>query len=188
MTTNAAPCRRPAVETSLEGTSVSLPPQRSLVMVQIKQILLPTDCSECSAPATHYAFDFAKQFDAELHLLHVVEDVRAVIPDYYYGAVEWPKDYLEQIETGARRRLEKLICAHGADKQRSSPAIRHGRAFAEIVRYAEEQSIDLIVIGTHGRSGLAHVLMGSVAERVVRHAPCPVLTVRPDSSSCRETE
>lgn len=154
-------------------------------MVQIKRILLPTDFSPCSTQATKYAFHLAAQLGAELHLLHVIEDLRAVVPDYYYGAVEWPKDLLEQMETGALQGLEKLVEAHGDAQQRPVLAVRQGRPREAIVLYAEEHKMDLVVIGSHGRSGVGRFLMGSVAERVVRHAPCPVLTVRPDS--CRET-
>lgn len=150
-------------------------------MDAIKRILQPTDFSECSAQATQYAFHLAAQLGAQLHLLHVIEDLRAVVPDYYYGAVVWPQDLLEQMEAGAQRSLEKLVEAHGDTAQPAVLAVRQGTPFRTIVKYAEEHDVDLVVIGSHGRSGLGRMVMGSVAERVVRHAPCPVLTVRADS-------
>ncbi len=149
-------------------------------MDPIKRILLSTDFSECSVQATQHAFYLAAQLGAELHMLHVIEDLRAVVPDYHYGAVEWPKELFEQMQSRAQSSLKELVAAQGeAQQQYPVLAVRQGRPFEQIVEYAEQHHVDLIVIGSHGRTGLGRLLMGSVAERVVRHASCPVLVVHP---------
>jgi len=84
----------------------------------------------------------------------------------------------EEMERQARERLDQVLTADEKTRFKAETALRMGSAFVEVVRYAREQGIDLIVMGTHGRGAIAHMLLGSVAERVVRKAPCPVLTVR----------
>jgi universal stress protein A len=146
-------------------------------MIELKRILLPTDFSEFSAAARVYACAFADQFQAELHVLHVIQDLAPLVPEP--GAMLAPPvDYLRELELNAQAMLERAIDADWAAGKTVVRMVRQGPPFLEIIRYAQELNIDLIVIGTHGRSGLAHVLMGSVVEKVVRKAPCPVLTVR----------
>ncbi|MEX2287906.1 MAG: universal stress protein [Planctomycetaceae bacterium] len=147
-------------------------------MIQLKRILLPTDFSENSKLGVAYACALAEQFGSELHLLHVVQDLVAMVPEPGL-AFPPPGDYVREMEEAARAALAQIPDASWAAGKTVVRVTRQGPPFLEIVRYAKEQAIDLIVMGTHGRSGLAHVLMGSVAERVVRKAPCPVLTVRP---------
>lgn len=147
-------------------------------MIQIASILVPIDFSEYGEQALRYGCAMADKFGAHVHLLHVVDD-------YYPYIAEAPAlsgsrdDYLGGLRTGAERELEKLPDREWCPADKVTRSIIVGTPFVEIVRYAKENSIDLIVVGSHGRSGLSHVLMGSVAERVVRKAPCPVLTVRP---------
>jgi nucleotide-binding universal stress UspA family protein len=143
-------------------------------MINLERILLPTDFSDCSARARSYACELAKRFQAEIHLLHVVAPV--VVPAY----VGYMPEELAQPEEGAKRELEEWDDPALADATKVVRAVASGTPFVEIVRYAREHELDLIVMGTHGRSGLTHALMGSVAEKVVRKAPCPVLTVRPE--------
>lgn len=141
-------------------------------MIDLKRILVPIDFSKYSANALRYACALAERFSAEVHLLHVTDPLKGP------GYLPPPEEWLRELEQQARTELEKLP---GPDLGRNlvvDREIRSGFAFSEIVRYAREQDVGLIVMGTHGRSGLAHVLLGSVAERVVRKAPCPVLTVR----------
>jgi len=143
-------------------------------MITLERILVPTDFSECAERARSYACELARRFGAELHLLHVVPPVS--LPGYV-GPVP---DELLQPEEGARQELEKWndpAFEHAKGVVRS---VTTGTPFVEIVRHARDQAVDLIVIGTHGRSGLTHMLLGSVTEKVVRKAPCPVLTVRPE--------
>ncbi len=144
-------------------------------MIALKQILVPTDFSVCSDAAVKYARALAGAFDATLHLLHVVQDPYT----QPWAAEAFPAplgEMLEQWQEQARQRLATLV--PDGEKGRSRMATVVGSPFYEIVRYAMEQQIDLIVIGTHGRGPLGHMLLGSVAEKVVRKSPCPVLTVR----------
>ena len=145
-------------------------------MIRINDILLPTDFSEPSLTATRYGLEMAKRFDARLHLLHVIVDPVLYLPMFE----SFPLPAREEFEEYAQTRLEAWILPEdtaGCEIERSWV---HGRPFVETLRYAREREIDLIVIGTHGRGIAKHLLMGSVAEKVVRKACCPVLTVRPD--------
>ena len=144
-------------------------------MITLKTILVPTDFSECSEAAVRYGRALAQAFGATLHLLHVVQDPYT----QPWAAEAFPTplgDLLEQWQQQARARLVELLPE--AERANAMIAVQVGSPFFEIVRYAEEQHIDLVVIGTHGRGPLGHMLLGSVAEKVVRKAPCPVLTVR----------
>ena len=137
----------------------------------------PTDFSEYSAAARNYACAFCDQFHAELHLLHVIQDLAPLAPEPGV-MLPPPPDYLKEIEDNATLMLERVLDPQWAAGKTIVRVVRQGPPFLEIVRYAKETAIDLIVIGTHGRTGLAHVFMGSVAEKVVRKSPCPVLSVR----------
>ena len=147
-------------------------------MMTLKQVLVATDFSEPSDTALRYGRELARRFDARVHVLHVVPNIYL---DTFRGesfAAITP-DLQQQLEDDVRRRL----CALVIDSDRSGPptitaiVTAHSPASA-IVNYAKEHGVDLIVMGTHGRGAVAHLLLGSVAERVVRLAPCPVLTVR----------
>jgi nucleotide-binding universal stress UspA family protein len=147
-------------------------------MITLKNVLVATDFGEASETALTYGRDVARTFGATLHVLHVVEDfaARAVSAERYavdFGDVE------RDLQDAARRQLDALVAEDDRRELGARAVLRKAATPAQaIVSYAQEAAIDLIVIGTHGRGGLAHVLMGSVAERVVRTAPCPVLTVR----------
>jgi nucleotide-binding universal stress UspA family protein len=146
--------------------------------INIKRILLPTDFSTYSATATKCASDLAAKFDAELHLLHALEVHLASAPSFAMG-LALPK-YLQESRAAAEKSLTTVLDPHWSVGREVVHAVVEGSAKVEIVRYARTHKIDLIVIATHGRSGLAHVIIGSVTESVVRTAPCPVLTVRPE--------
>ncbi len=152
-------------------------------MIELKHILLPTDFSEYSQVAQNYAIELAEKFGAEIHLLHVVQDLVAMVPEPGL-AFPAPGEYMRELQESARKGLQELLSAESiAGKTHIAGIVREvrqGPPFLEIIRYAKDANIDLIVLGTHGRSALAHILMGSVAEKVVRKSPCPVLTVRPD--------
>ncbi len=145
-------------------------------MIKLKRILVPTDFSEPSQSAMMYARAFAAEFDAALHILHVTEDPFVYAP-VSEGFVPPPR-FHEEMEAAARSRLESLLTSDEREQFHARLMLRTGSPFVEIVRYAKAEEIDLIVMGTHGRGAIAHMLLGSVAERVVRKAPCPVLTVR----------
>ena len=146
-------------------------------MIDLKRILLATDFSEYSAAARKYACAFADQFHAELHVLHVIQDLAPLVPEPGV-AIPPTTDYLKELEENATLMLERVLDPQWSAGKTIKRVVRQGPPFLEIVRYAKETGIDLIVIGTLGRTGLAHVFMGSVAEKVVRKSPCPVLSVR----------
>jgi universal stress protein A len=151
----------------------SLPPI-SVPELRLKHILVPVDFSECSHKALEYAVSFAKQFGADVMLLHVVV---AVPPPPQMLVMETENLRSKYHEEAARRLSDwrQKVVSRASVKA----AIRQGvSAHQEIVAAAQECDSDLIVIGNHGRTGLARVLTGSTAERVVRYAPCPVLVVR----------
>jgi nucleotide-binding universal stress UspA family protein len=147
-------------------------------MIAIKNVLVATDFSEPSATALDYGRAIARTFNASLHVLHAID--RAFMEGMLVDAA--PTNYselLEEIESAARRQLETAVTE---DDRRELAAKTVLLTFASpasgVVSYARDAKIDVIVMGTHGRGGLSHLLMGSVAEKVVRTAPCPVLTVR----------
>lgn len=146
-------------------------------MLEIRQILAPTDFSRHSEAALRYACRLAERLGATLHLLHVLPDVVPVGPDPML-APSMPPDYYSETETQSLDALAKAIDPSWGQPQAVQTAVRWGGAVEGIVGYAADQGIDLIVIATHGRTGLSHVLLGSVAERIVREAPCPVLSMR----------
>jgi len=147
-------------------------------MMMLKNILVATDFSEASDTALAYGRELAGRFGATLHVLHIAENIYVTT----FGAetyVAMAPNLQKGLEEAASARLDELLI----DSDRSGPVTKpvvltsSSPSFA-IVDYAGEHGIDLIVMGTHGRGALAHLLMGSVAEKVVRLAPCPVLTVR----------
>jgi nucleotide-binding universal stress UspA family protein len=144
----------------------------------VKRILLPTDFSSQSATATKYACELATKFDAELHLLHALEVHLASTPGFGLG-LALPQ-YTHESRAAAEKSLKTVLDPQWSVGRNIVHAVVEGSPKVEIIRYARTQAIDLIVLATHGRSGLAHILIGSVAESVVRTAPCPVLTVRPE--------
>jgi nucleotide-binding universal stress UspA family protein len=147
-------------------------------VIKLEQLLFPVDFSDVGVHALRYARSFAQSYKATLHLLHVVDEA-----SQYWMALG-PNSLPvgpppEELIQASRTQLERFIQEHLADaglKLQSDVVL--GRPFLEIIRYARENNIDLIIMGTHGRGGIQHVLLGSVAERVVRKAPCPVLTIR----------
>jgi nucleotide-binding universal stress UspA family protein len=148
-------------------------------MLNLKKILYPTDFSEYSLAALSYAVRLAQQNDAELFCLHVVEmPQEEYLTSEYMVPLNVPHVPEDKVLRNARARMERFMAENMSGVDRVTSRVLTGIPFIEIIRYAREQSIDLIVIGTHGHSALAAMLLGTVAEKVVRKAPCPVLTVR----------
>jgi len=140
------------------------------------KILLPSDFSDCSAEAARAARRLAERFGARLLVLHVLDEPAALDP-MFRGEV--PLELLRgRMEQYAREGMEAFLAAHFQGLPGVETRIASGVPFREILREAREAGADLIVIGTHGRTGVEHVIFGSTAEKVVRMAPCPVLTVR----------
>ena len=152
-------------------------PERSGIMPTISTILVATDFSEASDAALNYAKSLATAFGATVHVLHVLEDLaaHAWTTEVYVAALPGVH---EEMEKQARGRLDARLAPAEREAFKAQLALRTGSAFVEIVRHARDVKADLLVMGTHGRGAIAHMLLGSVAERVVRKAPCPVLTVR----------
>jgi universal stress protein A len=143
--------------------------------MQIKTILCPIDFSEVSANAMEYAVFLASHHHAELLLLHVVEYLQEF--EHYQILVFTPQELAKEMEKQAYEQLKKLT-EQIKKNIKVKTIVRQGKAFMEIIREAKEKDMDLIVMGSHGRTGISHMLMGSVAEKVVRKAGCPVLIVR----------
>jgi len=146
--------------------------------VRFTNILVPTDFSELSKPAIGYAKGLAEAFDAQLHCLHVVDDA------YQYWSAIGPESLPvgpppEEMIALGRKRMDRFCAELFADVKRPVKShVAYGRPFAEIIAHARESKIDLIVMATHGRGAIAHALLGSTAEKVVRKSPCAVLTIR----------
>jgi len=150
-------------------------------MVDIKNILYPTDFSQHSLVALPFTLDLAGRYEATLHCLHVVDSSHEVFLDagcvsfmtasYPIDVVELCRSAEEQFDTFLREHVPATVSA-------VKKTVEPGKPFVEIIRYCRRVNIDLIVLGTHGHSALASMLLGSVAEKVVRKAPCAVLTVR----------
>lgn len=143
-------------------------------MVTLKKILCPVDHSECSYLALKYAISLALKDEAKLYLMHVI-DSRLYDTEMYKFS---PYKLNEIDESKIRTDLMKSLPEGTTDVLEVETIVVKGVPFNEIINAATEISVDLIVIGTHGRTGISHVMLGSVAEKVVRKAQCPVLTVR----------
>jgi nucleotide-binding universal stress UspA family protein len=146
-------------------------------MITLKNILVATDFSEPSKAALTYGRALARNFGAALHVVHVVGNVPTIVYGAEAYAVSMP-ELQREIEDGARAQLADLLKDDPQPVPTKSLVIASDAPALAIVNYAAQGQIDLIITGTHGRGGVAHLVMGSVAERIVRTAPCPVLTVR----------
>ncbi|HXH14080.1 MAG TPA: universal stress protein [Alphaproteobacteria bacterium] len=149
--------------------------------MEIRQILAPTDFSEYSKEAVAYAFELAQKFGAKLLLLHVIE-----MPAYPVEGFVPPSigsTLIEDLERQAWADLAQVLSEAQNDKVALTRQVVVGIPYRKIVEVAAAEKVDLIVMATHGRTGLGHLLIGSVAERVVRTAPCPVLTIRASSAT-----
>lgn len=145
-------------------------------MIQLKKILVPTDFSESARHALTYAISFAREYSAEVTLLHVVEDVAVS-----YASDLFPipmAEVFNEISAHARKELAALAAEVRARAVEVREVVVQGKPAAEILRVAREETFDMIILGTHGKGVLDQALFGSTTERVVRKAPCPVLTCR----------
>jgi nucleotide-binding universal stress UspA family protein len=149
----------------------------------VKTILVPTDFSEGSQAALDYAVNLAKSFGAKIVLLHVIETTTYTMTE----AMQLVNVY-EVVKTAVEPVLDQMVKELQQQKISASRAVAQGAGAHEIVSQAREVGADLIVMGTHGRRGLNHLMVGSVAERVVRTAHCPVLTVRHPETGAGKTQ
>lgn len=147
--------------------------------MQIRSILVPTDFSECGNFALSYAASLARVFGASILCVHVIEPM---VPTVGYSGMTEPlpiADISDQLEDSAERELPKIAEREECAGLEVEELIVRGEAAAEIVRVARDRKVDLIVVSSHGRTGLGRILFGSTAEAIVRHASCPVLVVKP---------
>ncbi len=144
--------------------------------MEIKSILFPTDFSEGSAQALKYAVDFAQKYGAKLYVVHVIYDV-AKASGWYVPHVSMDAIY-KDIQEGAKKELDNFGVKELAGIKNIERVVETGVPYQEIMNFATKNKVDLIIIGTHGRTGIDRILFGSTAAQVVRNAPCPVLTVR----------
>ncbi len=147
-------------------------------MIEIKRILAPSDFSLHSNRALRYAASIAERFQAELHLLHILPEILTPVGPEPMLVAELPLEYYAENEALALDTLKGLPQADWGKPASTQFAVRWGETVSCTLAYAQEIKADLLVISTHGRTGLSHALMGSVAERIVRESHCPVLTVR----------
>lgn len=143
-------------------------------MIKLKKILCPIDHSDCSKEALKYAVSFALREEAVLYLLHVI-DIRTFDENLDTITKQMPDDKsIHQL----REKLLECVPEEIRSDMKIEAMVVQGIPFVEIISAAKQNDVDMLVIGTHGRTGLAHIMLGSVSEKVVRKAPCPVLTVR----------
>ncbi len=143
-------------------------------MINLKKILCPIDHSDCSKEALKYAVSFAMKDEAKLYLLHVI-DIRSFDESLDMMTRQIPDDEtVKQLKT----KLFECVPEEIRNDMQIEALVVQGIPFAEIISIAKKNKVDMIVMGTHGRTGLAHIMIGSVSEKVVRKAHCPVLTVR----------
>jgi universal stress protein A len=145
-------------------------------MMTIHRILVPFDFSEPSTRALDCAKVMAERFGATLDVMYVVPNPYLADPTGVSGPL--PPDFLDNLVEDARSGLDKSLPPADRERFKAGTIVKVGDARSEILAYAQSEHVDLIVMGTHGRGGMAHLVLGSVAERIVRAAPCPVLTVR----------
>jgi len=145
--------------------------------MDIHHILVPYDFSAYSQRAFAWAVHFARQWQCPIDLLHVVPLVTSASPLLTSGAFNLV-NIQENLQADAEASLSQMVAGADTHPVDVRPQVLIGEPFHEICRVAEASKCDLVVMGSHGRTGLSHVFLGSVAERVVRHAPCPVLVVR----------
>ena len=147
-------------------------------MITLKHVLVATDFGEASDAALSYGKAFARTFGCALHVLHVVDELASHVMPPALSPVNLG-DLQDDLEKEAWRQVDALVSAEDLLELHARTAVTTSSAPAQaILSYAERSDIDLIIVGTHGRTGLAHFFLGSVAQHVVRSAKCPVLTVR----------
>ena len=145
-------------------------------MISIRNILIPTDFSEYSKIALPYAADMAKKYGAKLIVLHIFDE--ELLSPIFFETGTTAQEYYERLNQRFEAAVDDFTSDVDTEGVEIEAELGNGAPFAEIIKFARENGIDLIIMGTHGRTGVAHTLLGSVAERVVRKSPCPVMVVR----------
>jgi universal stress protein A len=156
----------------MDGTPIAPGTPEGLSMMVLKRILVPHDFSETSEAAVRYAVALARNFTAQLYVLHVGEKAQSDLE------TEFPLGLDGAVQDATRERLLRILSPAEQAELNPQFALRPGTPAHQIVQFAKDEDIEMIVMGTHGRGVIGHAMLGSVAEKVVRTAPCPVLTVR----------
>jgi len=144
-------------------------------MLRIERILCPLDFSEFSTKAFDYARSLARHYQAKLFLEHVLEPILAAYP--FYACPEVAKDLFQDLRAHAEQQLQEFVRSHARNGIELESVVREGTVTDQVLAFAEAHAVDLIVMGTHGQQGFDHLLLGSVTEKVLRKARCPVLAV-----------
>jgi nucleotide-binding universal stress UspA family protein len=147
-------------------------------VITIRAVLAPTDFSHHAERAVRFACELAEKFGATLHLLHVLPEVIAPVGPDPSLVTALPAEYYQDAEQDSLKALSKVVDSTWSCPAKVETAVLWGDAVDGITSYAKDHAIDMIVVATHGRTGLSHVLLGSVAERIVRESTCPVLSIR----------
>ncbi len=150
------------------------------VQLKVQKILIPIDFSDSSRKAFYLGLKFARVFDADTTVLHVMEPIAS----FDSGEdMDRQASEVRRVEEGVKRRVNELFEAGGlaeVDRRKVRVEIRAGKPYMEILRFAWQNDVDLVVMGSHGYTGVKHMLIGSQTEKVVRRAHCMVLTIKPD--------
>lgn len=143
--------------------------------ISLQHILIPIDFSENSKKALRYAIPLAEQFGASITLINIIEPT--VFPsDFGFGQMSFP-DVEQELVTKSRQELEAIVDGVST-KAKITTVVKTGIPFVEVTNFADDEQFDLIIVATHGRTGVEHILFGSTAEKIIRKAPCPALVVR----------
>lgn len=145
--------------------------------LNIKKILVPIDFSENSKSAVKYAHAMAQLFNAELIFIYVLEPI-LYPPDFSLGQITLPAGEIQEFDKRAHEELKKISDEEISQGVAVTTVVRSGKPFVEIIEAAKTYDVDLIIISSHGHSGVENILFGSTSEKVIRKAPCPVLTLR----------
>ncbi|MGD8781446.1 MAG: universal stress protein [Ignavibacteria bacterium] len=150
-------------------------------ILNIRKIIVPTDLSKLSLTALDYAKDIAERWEAEIYLVYVLEKSPPFLAMRSLDVDE--KEVMASMQEKAKEQLNEEVAKYSKDAgAKIIPVLLKGIDYEEIVKYSKEIKSDLIVLATHGRTGVLHTLLGSVAEKVIRYAKCPVLVTTPDES------
>jgi len=145
-------------------------------MITIKTILVPTDFSELSKVALPYAVDLAKKYGAKIVIFHVFDE--ELLSPIFFEAGGKAEEYFNRLRNDFDSAVEQFLDGIDTGDLEIESHLANGSPFVEILRYVKENGVDLVVMGTHGRSGVAHAFLGSVTEKVMRKSPAPVMIVR----------
>ncbi|MFZ4620596.1 MAG: universal stress protein [Bacteroidota bacterium] len=172
-----APKRKlPARKAVVKSSSKKKTATKSEQPIGLKTILVPIDFSDNSKKALRYAIPFAQQFSASLILAYIVEPT--IYPsDFGFGQIGFP-DVEKELHEKALKELTELKDSLVPQELNAEMLVGTGIPFVEITQFAKEHEVDIIIVATHGRTGVEHILFGSTAEKIIRKAPCPVLVVR----------